>query len=157
MKPELSHSEETQSLSSNLPADPSGFLDCSESYNSAKERRSVSRLVLNFLQPVYSRLIQGAGGRAQDRTEAYGLGILETRAFLRALQSWEGQRLGKDAGGAGEGKDLWHFPSSWKQRQIPVSCMSNPVPPSQVTEPKEIPLASGLTQSLGSSFKQSLS
>lgn len=101
-----------------------------QSCGSAKERRVVNRLVLNSFQTVYFRPTQGLGGRAQDGTEAYGLVVLETRAFLRALQSWGGQRLGKDAGGAGEGKDLWHFPCSWKQRQIPVSCMSNPVPPS---------------------------
>lgn len=34
--------------------------------------------------------------------------------------------------GVGKGQDLWHFPSSWKQRQIPVSCSNNPVPPTRV-------------------------
>lgn len=33
----------------------------------------------------------------------------------------------------GKRQDLWHFPSSWKQRQIPVSSSSNPVPPTRVT------------------------
>lgn len=37
-----------------------------------------------------------------------------------------------DAGGVGKGQDLWHFPSSWKQRQVPVSNSSNPVPPTRV-------------------------
>ena len=45
---------------------------------------------------------------------------------------WEGQSLGTDAGGVGKGQDLWHFPSSWKQRHIPVSSSSNLVPPTRV-------------------------
>lgn len=45
---------------------------------------------------------------------------------------WEGQSLGTDAGGVGKGQDLWHFPSSWKQRHIPVSNSSNLVPPTRV-------------------------
>lgn len=43
-----------------------------------------------------------------------------------------GQSPGTDARGVGKGQDLWHFPSSWKQRQIPVSSSSNPVPPTRV-------------------------
>lgn len=62
-----------------------------------------------------------------------GLGVLKTRAFLRALLSGKGRvwvrMLGEQGG---KGQDLWHFPSSWKQRQIPASCVSNPVPPSRV-------------------------
>lgn len=47
----------------------------------------------------------------------------------QALWCWEGQSLGTDAGEEGRGQDLWHFPSSWKQRQIPVSSSGNLVPP----------------------------
>lgn len=46
----------------------------------------------------------------------------------------------------GKGAGLWHFPSSWKQRQIPVSSSSNLVPPLECLELEEIPLASGLAQ-----------
>lgn len=67
-----------------------------------------------------------------QRTEAYGFGGPKDKSFPEGPQSWEGQSLGKDVVGVGKGQDLWHFPSSWKQRQIPASCVSNPVPPSQV-------------------------
>lgn len=58
----------------------------------------MSRLVLNSFQSVYSRPVRGGGVGGHDRTEARGLGVLETRAFLRAHESWEGQRLGKEKG-----------------------------------------------------------
>lgn len=70
-------------------------------------------------------------GRGPQMRGSWRPGLPEGSQY-QALRCWKGQSLGTDAGEAGKGQDLWHFPSSWKQRQIPVSSSSNPVPPTRV-------------------------
>lgn len=76
-------------MSSRLPADPGGFLDCFQSNGSAEERRGVSRPGFN------SRPVERVVGGRHKRTEAYGLGVPGDKGFPEGLQSWERQRLGR--------------------------------------------------------------
>lgn len=138
-----------------------------------KERRAVSRSKPHsFFVPIYSRPTLDTpdpyflhpchcpafGGKGAEACGFGGPGNkhLPEGPQSQALWSWEGQSLGTDAGGVGTGQDLWHFPSSWKQRQIPVSSMSNPVPPAGVAGVEGNPAGSDLSQTCSPSSKHSL-
>lgn len=111
-------------MSSRLPADPGGFLDCFQRNGSAEERREVSRPGFNSFQPVYSRPVERVVGGRHKRTEAYGLGVPGDKGFPEGLQSWERQRLGRRREG------FMAFPLPLETKADSCVLMSNPVPPS---------------------------